>query len=158
MDDHPADRLKALGNELVEIHVWLRAELDQLREDLNGERLRDLKAHCMTFCSAVSRHHKGEDGGGFLVMAEKFPQLRPALDELSRDHVIVADVLRKLESLTVDPDPADPVRVRAELDGLAALLESHFAYEEKKLVAALNSLTAGTTESLFGVRPESYRF
>jgi hypothetical protein len=39
-----------------------------------------------------------------------------------------------------------------ELDTLAALLESHFGYEEKKLVAALNSLGAhaGTTEGLLG--------
>jgi hypothetical protein len=34
--------------------------------------------------------------------------------------------------------------VLAELDGLAALLESHFVYEEKRLVSALNSLSAPT--------------
>lgn len=45
---------------------------------------------------------------------------------------------------------ADPIRVRTELDSLAALLESHFGYEEKKLVAALNALgaDAGTAENL----------
>jgi hypothetical protein len=32
--------------------------------------------------------------------------------------------------------------VRKELDGLAALLESHFVYEEKKIVTALNGLSA----------------
>jgi hypothetical protein len=46
----------------------------------------------------------------------------------------------------------DPVGVRTELDSLAALLESHFGYEEKKLVAALNALDAdaGTAENLLG--------
>ncbi|MFV2111030.1 hypothetical protein ACFHW0_01660 [Micromonospora sp. LOL_025] len=41
--------------------------------------------------------------------------------------------------------------MRAELDTLAALLETHFVYEEKKLVGALNALTAGSTEGLLGV-------
>ncbi|GAA5771035.1 hypothetical protein [Streptosporangium roseum] len=31
--------------------------------------------------------------------------------------------------------------MRAELDGLAALLESHSVYEEKQIVAALNALS-----------------
>lgn len=35
--------------------------------------------------------------------------------------------------------PADP-SVRIELDSLAALLETHFTYEERRLVRALNSL------------------
>ncbi|WP_405861495.1 hypothetical protein OG361_39420 [Streptomyces sp. NBC_00090] len=39
-----------------------------------------------------------------------------------------------------DPDPAEVRRVRGELDGLIALVESHFTYEEKKLVTALNEL------------------
>ena len=34
-------------------------------------------------------------------------------------------------------------RLRTELDTLAALVESHFTYEERKLVDALNSLTGG---------------
>jgi hypothetical protein len=34
-----------------------------------------------------------------------------------------------------------------ELDTLAALLETHLVYEEKKLVAALNSLRPGATDT-----------
>ncbi|WP_176737986.1 hypothetical protein [Micromonospora inyonensis] len=47
----------------------------------------------------------------------------------------------------------DPAAVRAELDGLAAVLESHFTYEEKKLVAALNALdpTSASTADLLGL-------
>jgi hypothetical protein len=40
--------------------------------------------------------------------------------------------------------------MRAELAGLAVLLESHFVYEEKKLASALNSLNA---QSWDGLRP-----
>ncbi|GAB3374186.1 hypothetical protein GCM10027452_32160 [Micromonospora halotolerans] len=47
---------------------------------------------------------------------------------------------------------ADGRTVRAELDGLAALLESHFSYEERKLAAALNRL-GGDPVELLGVTP-----
>ena len=69
---------------------------------------------------------------------------------------MVAGILRRLEELLgglgaeADPDPAEAQRVRAELDGLAALLESHFVYEEKKLVSALNTLSA---PNRYGSRP-----
>jgi hypothetical protein len=60
----------------------------------------------------------------------------------------VTGILRRLQELLgdlaaeADPDPAEAQHVRAELDGLAALLESHFVYEENRLVTALNSLSA----------------
>jgi hemerythrin-like domain-containing protein len=109
-------RLTAFGNQLIEVHLWLREELARLREDVDsyldgGERPRELRAHCLTFCSALSRHHTGEDDGAFPVLAEQFPELRPVLEELRRDHHMVAGILRRLEellgSLGSDPDP-DP--------------------------------------------------
>jgi hemerythrin-like domain-containing protein len=145
---------------LIEVHLWLREELARLREDVDsyldgGERPRELRAHCLTFCSALSRHHTGEDDGAFPVLAAQFPELRPVLEELRRDHHMVAGILRRLEELLgglgPDPDPAEAQRVRAELDGLAALLESHFVYEEKRLVSALNSLSAPSWD---GSRPD----
>ncbi|WP_238450008.1 hemerythrin domain-containing protein [Micromonospora sp. 4G55] len=146
----PGDRLTALGNQLIEIHLWLREELAALRAGLDSPTgPRDLRAHCLTFCSALTRHHTGEDGGAFRVLAEQAPQLRPVLDELAADHEVVAAVLRRVEELAADP--AGVAGVRAELDGLSALLESHFVYEEKKLVAALNAVRSGTTEELLGV-------
>jgi iron-sulfur cluster repair protein YtfE (RIC family) len=158
----PNGRLTAFGNQLIEIHLWLREELARLREDVDSylagssERPRALQAHCLTFCSALSRHHIGEDDAAFPVLAAQFPELRPAIRELQHDHHLVAGILRNLEGLlgglVAGPGPAEAQRVRSELDGLAALLESHFVYEEKKLVAALNSLNAqaGTTADLLG--------
>lgn len=145
------ERLAAFGNQLVEVHLWLRDELDRLRDDLDayldggGERPRELRAHCLTFCSALDRHHTGEDGGAFAVLERRFPQLRPVLDELRNDHVLVSDALRRLESLVsgLESEKARPEKartVRAELDTLAALMETHFVYEEKRIVSALNSL------------------
>ncbi|HEY2669037.1 MAG TPA: hemerythrin domain-containing protein [Rugosimonospora sp.] len=216
----PSGRLAAFGNQLIEIHLWLREELARLTDHVDGyldgaqplaserpvagerpvaaERLRGLGssgfgAHCLAFCSMLRRHHTGEDGGAFSVLAGRFPELRPVIDELERDHRMVADILRRLEDLLgglglglgldglgvdglgagglrveglapgepADPDGAGPGvpdpgmarRVRAELSGLTALLESHFTYEERRLVAALNSLEAdaGTTEDLLGI-------
>lgn len=150
----PADRLTAFGNQLVDVHLWLREELARLREELDsflsgsGTRPRNLRAHCLAFCSALTRHHTAEDQGVFPVLAEAYPALRPVLDELARDHVQVEEILVRLQELldtlpaerATDPDPAEMRRVRGELDGLIALVESHFTYEEKKLVTALNEL------------------
>ena len=67
---------------------------------------------------------------------------------------MVAGILERVEALLAGDDRRLPLaQVRAELDGLAALLESHFRYEEKRLVTALNALTGrpGTAEELLGL-------
>ncbi|MFJ8578561.1 hemerythrin domain-containing protein [Micromonospora sp. NPDC093277] len=151
----PAGRLTALGTQLIEIHHWLREELVRLRASLDapdggGDGLsRELRAHCVGFCAALQRHHTGEDAGAFQVLAEQAPELRPVLAALSEDHRAVASILTRVEELVAGP-AAGPA-VRAELDGLAALMESHFSYEERKLVAALDALTGGTAGELLGL-------
>ncbi|WP_245646733.1 hemerythrin domain-containing protein [Microtetraspora niveoalba] len=140
------DRLLAFGNQLIEVHLWLREELAELREGVDayfagGARLRELRTHCLTFCSALTRHHTGEDDGAFPQVAERFPELRPVLEELRRDHRLVDDSLRRLEVLVAELDQeTDPAEVRREVDSLAALMETHFVYEEKRIVSALNAL------------------
>ncbi|WP_255510048.1 hemerythrin domain-containing protein [Micromonospora sp. AP08] len=150
----PSGRLTALGTQLIEIHDWLREELTRLRASLDspggGALSRELRAHCVGFCAALDRHHTGEDGAAFHALAAQAPELRPVLAELSADHRIVADLLRRVDALLAEA--ADGRSVRAELDGLAALLETHFTYEERKLVAALNRL-AGDPVELLGVTP-----
>lgn len=145
--DDPRERLSAFGNHLIRVHIWLREEMARLREsvELNLERPQFLLAHCLAFCSTLSMHHISEDRVVFPVVARQFPELRPVLEELTRDHHIVDQAMRRLDDLlgrlVAMPEPADARReLQAELDGLAALLESHFSYEEKRLVAALNAL------------------
>nr|WP_236647031.1 hemerythrin domain-containing protein [Micromonospora acroterricola] len=153
----PADRLAAVGNQMIEIHLWLGAELARLRAGLDADGSvrpsRDLRAHCVTFCTALGRHHTGEDDGAFRLLADQVPELRPVLANLITDHEVVAVILGRIEGLLADPTPLPVAQLRAELDGLAALLESHFRYEEKKLVTALNALTGrpGTAEQLLGL-------
>lgn len=92
----------------------------------------------------LTTHHTGEDEGAFPVLAARFPELRPVIAELERDHHIVADGLRNLQRLVdgleADPGP-DPARFRSEIDVLAALLGTHLTYEERKIVPALDPLT-----------------
>jgi hypothetical protein len=88
----------------------------------------------------------------FPALAAQFPELGPVLQELQRDHHLVAEILRRVEQIGGDFGQDNAHRVRAEMDGLAAILESHFRWEERRLVNALNSLdTSGLkTQDLFG--------
>lgn len=127
-------RLTAFGNQLIESHIRLRGWLDQLRDGTYTGV--DLQTHCLTFCARLTSHHEAEDNGGFPVLAKHYPELAPVLDELKADHRLVSELLTRLGELaTLSTEGA----VR-ELDTLAALLETHLVYEEKKLVAALNGL------------------
>jgi SAM-dependent methyltransferase len=147
------DRARALGRELVRVHRWLRDELDRLRDELDGYQVWDgpLHAHCTAFCDALTRHHTGEDTTAFPTLAARLPALAPVLEELGQDHRLVEDILRRLRQLltTVGPDTVEPVR--REIDGLRAILESHFRWEERKLVDALDALdTTRTADQMFG--------
>ncbi|WP_053745462.1 hemerythrin domain-containing protein [Streptomyces sp. NRRL WC-3618] len=76
---------------MIEVHIWLREELAALRQNVDaylegGTRVRELRTHCLTFCSAWDRHHNGENDVAFSKVAEQFPELRPVLEELRRDH------------------------------------------------------------------------
>jgi hemerythrin-like domain-containing protein len=169
ISDHPASsasagngggaaRALALGSELIEAHESLRQSLRGLRTGLGApdrtaaKTDRSLRTHCVAFCSAVARHHTSEDRDVFPALAAQVPELGPVLAELQHDHHLVAGILRRVEQLAGDSGPDDAHRVRAELDGLAAILESHFRWEERRLVTALNTLdTSGlTTQDLFG--------
>lgn len=134
-DDNGLGRLAALGHQLIDTHIRLQDSLDDLRSGTPPPR--ELADHCLAFCAAITRHHTEEDTSVCPVLAARHPELRDVLDGLERDHLMVAGMLRRVTELAADLDAAE---ARAELDGLAALLGSHFAWEEKRLVAALNDL------------------
>lgn len=149
-DGLSGDRAAAFGRQLVEVHDRLRDELDRLRDDLAAgvAPTRDLAAHCVAFCSAITRHHTAEDAIAFPELAAAHPELAPVLDELAHDHTLIADVLRRVTAL----DTGDRDAAVRELDGLSAILDSHFSWEERRLVAALDALPAATPPArLFGV-------
>ncbi|TDE08578.1 hemerythrin domain-containing protein [Jiangella asiatica] len=151
-------RVTALSHQLVEVHLWLRDQLDLLRSDpvpaLGGpadaspadvppDPAATLRAHCLSFCAAVDRHHGSEDTAVFPALADREPRLRPVLDQLAHDHVIVAAILERVAELAsrLHDDPATRTSdIRGELDGLAVILESHFRYEERTITDALDQL------------------
>jgi iron-sulfur cluster repair protein YtfE (RIC family) len=145
---HP--RALALGQHLIEVHGWLREQLDAIRTDAaafgaaGGARATDLRTHCLMFCSILEQHHTGEDQQLFPFLAGRHPGLDSVIEELMRDHGQVAQIIDQItevvKELGAQPDPADIARLRVELDGLAALLENHLNYEERKLVPLLDAV------------------
>jgi hypothetical protein len=149
--DGPGARLAAFGNQLVQVHDRLRADLARLSDEVDtyldgGARPRDLQAHCLAFCGALERHHTGEDDGAFPELADHHPELTPLLDKLREDHHLVSGILHRLRDLVeglspeTGTDPRQAQRVRGEVDGLMAIVDSHFGFEERSIVDALNAL------------------
>ncbi|MCN9243718.1 hemerythrin domain-containing protein [Streptomyces sp. RY43-2] len=141
------ERLRGFGTQLIEVHLWLREELASLRGNVEGyltegAPLRELRTNCLTFCSALHRHHHGEDATAFDVLAAQYPELTAFIEELRKDHDLVEESLRRLEALVAElgNTDRDPIEIQREIDGLAALMETHFVYEEKRIVSALNAL------------------
>ncbi|MFD9888018.1 nitroreductase/quinone reductase family protein [Amycolatopsis sp. NPDC059027] len=153
--DEGADRVRGMGDFVVEVHDWLRKELAELRgqadEIADGKATtftrtadlgRELREHCLNFCEALKHHHHGEDAGAFPMLARRFPSLAPVLTKLAEEHAVVARAQERIRALVEAyvPGEDDPARLREELDRLATGLEAHFAYEERSIVAALNTL------------------
>ena len=204
VDHHSGEyaRFTAYGHQLIAVHHRLLDRLDDLRDGIVPDR--DFGAHCLALCSAVTRHHTGEDTTVFPELAARHPELRAFLDELERDHQVIAGILARVTALaeqlapassagpassgppvssagpassagpvslvgpassgppdssagpassappafsagpafSAAPVPAGGLRdaVRMELDGLAAVLETHFIGEEKRLAAVLDAL------------------
>lgn len=138
MDDHVD-----LGQELLRVHGRLRARVSALTSALDTglEDLDGFGASCLAFCRSLRRHHVGEDEAAFGVIRRHAPELGDALDALTRDHEFLDPLLDRLEAMTTDAQPIDDrVAVQQELDGIAAVLENHLAYEERVLVAVLDRL------------------
>jgi hemerythrin-like domain-containing protein len=147
-------RAVAFGRELVRAHDWLRAELVRVRAELDADTRppMSLRAHCLAFCDALTRHHGSEDAVAFPTLAGQVPELAPVLAELSQDHQLIERILRRLRDLLSAVTPETVESARAEIDGLAAIMESHFRWEERTLLDALDELaTTRPAEELFGL-------
>jgi hypothetical protein len=143
----PSDRrVRGLGEELFAVHDDLRARLRRLRAaPADAHALgRDLRLHCLAFCRALTVHHTGEDVHLFPLLAASAPELGPVIEKLAEDHVLIAGLLESLERLTaalpVDPGPDDVAAFEREVDGIAAIVESHFSFEERRIRQALDRL------------------
>ncbi len=136
-------RVAALGDELLRIHDSLRAELRRLQDGVR-EPGRPLAVDCLAFCAALTRHHTGEDAGAFPALAARFPELRPLLEKMAEDHELISGIVARIEEVAASGAPAPA----GELDGLAAIMESHFSFEERRIRDALDELDGSAGELL----------
>jgi hemerythrin-like domain-containing protein len=135
-------RLIAWNRELADAHQRLRQALRIARDALDagdaGLAGGDLLLYCHGFCAALSGHHLSEDAALFPVLAARHPTLRPVIAKLTQDHEMIAALLAQFAGAL--SAPATPGEVARHLDGLSAVMESHFNYEERQLLATLSAL------------------
>ncbi len=151
-------RVVAFSLQLRHAHQQLRSQLTQIRDDLgrNEQAQADLTIHCLAFCSALTLHHAGEDDGMFTALLDARPDLATVIENLIHDHAAIATILLQVRALvtlaTTTPAEGLP-RLRRELDGLAAIAESHFGYEERAICTALDNDVRDTGWSRSVFRP-----
>jgi hemerythrin-like domain-containing protein len=143
MGEGEQTRLVAWGQELRRVHDRLREALSVTRQALAaGESAdlatRDVLLFCHGFCAALEAHHKGEDRDLFPAIAAQHPQLRDTLYYLQQDHSMISHLLGALQE-AVDRS-ASPAELDRHLEGVAAIMESHFRYEERQLLTVLETL------------------
>ncbi|GAA2641101.1 hypothetical protein GCM10010399_88580 [Dactylosporangium fulvum] len=159
MASHDRDRAVALSLQLAQAHQTLRRQINQLKANLGRDRPGDdvLVTHCLAFCAALTAHHEGEDAGMFAELLRHRPDLTKTVSNLVEDHGMIAAILSRVADLA---DAAAGSRGSAleaigrELDGLSAIMESHFNYEERAISAALDDGVPDTGWSgmVFGFR------
>ena len=110
----------------------------------------ELLVYCRGFCTALTRHHTSEDTALFPELERRHPELGATLRALRQDHSMIAYLVTDLEqtldrvahstSDTARDLPASRDVVQRHLDGVGAIMESHFRYEEKALGDVLVAL------------------
>jgi hemerythrin-like domain-containing protein len=138
-----ATRLVAWSIELGRVHTRIRAALEVAQRSLrdeapNQQATRDLLLYCHGFCTALNGHHQGEDRSLFPAIEAAHPHLAPVLQLLRQDHSMISHLLQGLQD-AVDRS-ASPAELERHLEGVAAIMENHFRYEEKQLLAVLENL------------------
>lgn len=161
--DHHHDRAAALSVQLAGAHRELRRRLGELRTGL-GRRPPggdNLLVHCLSFCAALTAHHQGEDAGMFAQLLRVRPDLAGIVAKLIEDHEMIGSILSRVAELA---DQAAGSRgpaldeIGRELDGLTAIVESHFNFEERAIGGALDGGTPDTGWSDTGWSDTVFRF
>ncbi|MZE68051.1 hemerythrin domain-containing protein [Streptomyces sp. SID5789] len=143
MTERETTRLVAWSQELRQVHHRLREALAVTRAALAdgtpGEAAtRELLLYCHGFCTALDGHHRGEDRTLFPAIAAAHPELQPVLRALEQDHSMIAHLLGGLQTAVARAAP--PEELDQHLEGIAAIMESHFRYEERQLLTVLETL------------------
>ncbi|WP_194421660.1 hemerythrin domain-containing protein [Microbacterium abyssi] len=153
MTERETSRLTAWSAELRRVHARLREALRVTRDAVAAgaprvAAARELLLYCHGFCAALDQHHRSEDHVLFPAIGAAHPELAPVLRALEQDHSMIAHLLGGLQA-AVDSQ-APPEELDRHLEGIAAIMESHFRYEERQLLVVLETLdlTAAAGEAL----------
>ena len=129
---------RAVGQHLVDVHDGLRGELEQLRESDRAGRgghprrrrrplahrhdaLRQnnwtLGTYCESYCRIVTTHHTIEDQSMLPHLRARDPRLAPVVDRLQEEHLVIHDLLDRVDRALVDlvagkPDGLDEAQRR----------------------------------------------
>lgn len=153
-----AGRAAAWSRQLAQAHAAVRQQLHHLRANLGSAQAGGgLLAHCLAFCSALSAHHHGEDAGLLAELLRVRPDLRDTVRKLAEDHQVIAGILASVGDLAREAAGATPGRrevIGRELGGPAAIVESHFGYEERAISDAIDDgvQDTGWTTAVFEFR------
>lgn len=125
------------------VHGRLREALEVTRTALESgataePATRELLLFCHGFCAALTGHHEGEDRHLFPAIAAAHPELADTLYLLRRDHSMIAHLVTALQASVDRAAPA--VELHRHVEGIAAIMESHFRYEERQLLVVLETL------------------
>jgi Hemerythrin HHE cation binding domain len=141
MASHDRDHAVAFSLRLAQAHQELRRQIGQLKVHLGRHRPDSpLLIHCLAFCAALNSHHQGEDTGMFAELVRERPGLAGTVANLVQDHQMIASILSRVAELAdnVAGSGGALEAIEGELDGLMAIMESHFAYEERTISQALD--------------------
>ncbi|HEX6345620.1 hemerythrin domain-containing protein [Umezawaea sp.] len=149
------------GHHLIAVHDHYRAELAKVREilrrvrdggtgigqargELNGLALRtvDWRLHgaCQAQCASLTQHHGMETEQVFPHLRRSQRDLAEVLDRLTEEHHAIHTVLEGVDGalIRLADDPTDFGPITEAVDLLTDTVLSHFAYEERELVAPLS--------------------
>ncbi|GAA3990465.1 nitroreductase family deazaflavin-dependent oxidoreductase [Thermobifida alba] len=140
-----------LADKLVEVHTWLRGQLDRVRAETDaylrahadaprrppaGLNLQ-IRQHCLAFCESLHLHHTFEDAGLLPALEQQYPHLRETVARLREEHRTVERLRAALVDLLAEVSTADPDRFRADLDRITRELTAHLDHEERELLPVL---------------------
>jgi hypothetical protein len=161
-----AGRVVALGAELRRLHDRIRDVLDDALEGVDGVGAvaaaaalgDDLTLRCRAVCTTLGDHHRDEDAALFPWLRAGHPGMASVVDRLEQDHAMIGSLLAELERVVRGgggaggaggagdaggaggAGGADVRVVRSHLEGIDAIMESHFRFEERELVPLLDAI------------------
>jgi Hemerythrin HHE cation binding domain len=157
------DQGRRVSKQLVEVHDMLRGELSDLRGILRQVRDETMRAGdaraalnemalrqndwtlgtlCSRYCGVVVLHHGVEDASVFPHLMSREPQLKPVIDRLTEEHLVIHDAIQEVDRALVEhmERAENHDVIQGAIDYLTDALLSHLAYEEQELVEPLARL------------------